>query len=134
MIAHKNWKPPTALEKLRISAVMKGGCYLSLIRKELELAVPKIRVELHHITKGGKRLGHLYTIPLSAYYHRGVVPYPAMSKEKAMELYGASLAHGSKRFFESHDLTELELWQSLQRAIGQSDELPQSKILPRRVA
>lgn len=135
MIWHKNQKPPTALEQLRIDAMMKGGCYLSLLRRHLGLPVPTTGiVECQHITRGRKRLGHLYTIPLHSYYHRGVVPHPAQSKREALELYGASLADGSKAFKNSHGLDELELWQSLQRALGDSAELPKSKVLPRRAA
>lgn len=135
MIMHRNYVRPTAWEKLRIDAVMKGGCCVSLRRTEMGLAVPTSgRVEYHHIVEAGKRLGHLYGIPLHEWYHRGVVPSPARSKKEARERYGASLADSKRAFAASHGLTERELWESLQRALGQSTEWPATKILPRRVA
>lgn len=135
MIWHKKYIRPTAWEQLRIDAVMKGGCRVSLRRTEMGLAVPTTgRVEYNHITEGGKRLGHLYGYPLHEWYHRAVVPYPARNKAEARKLYGASLADGSKAFVASHGLTERELWESLQRAMGMSTEWPESKRVPRAVA
>jgi hypothetical protein len=135
VIWHKKYIRPTAWEQLRIDAVMKGGCYVSLLRKEMGLAVPTSgRVEYHHIVESGKRLGHLYGFPLHDWYHRGVVPHSARSKKEARERYGASLADGKRAFVASHGLTEREFWESLQRALGQSTEWPATKILPRRVA
>lgn len=131
MIVHKNYVRPTAWEKLRIDAAMKGGCYLSRLRVAMGLAVPAGKFECHHITAGGKRLGHLYTIPLNEYYHRGVVPKDCRNKAEARRRYGASLADGSKRFKASHLMSELDLWQSLQRAMCMDDSLPASKIYKR---
>lgn len=34
MIWHKNWVRPTAWEQMRIDAMMKGGCILSMYRRE----------------------------------------------------------------------------------------------------
>lgn len=131
MIAHKGQKKPTAWEQMRIDAIMKAGCYLSLVRIAMQLPVPRGVIECHHITRGGKRLGHLYTIPLKDWYHRGVVPTDCRTKEEARSRYGASLAQGSKLFEEDHLVSELELWQSLQRAMGMDDSLPKSKVFKR---
>lgn len=131
MIAHKGQKRPTAWEQMRIDAAMKGGCYLSRIRQHMGLAVPMGKFECHHITRGGKRLGHLYTVPLHEWYHRGVVPTDCRNKKEARRRYGASLADGSKAFKASHLLDEIELWQSLQRAMCMDDTPPASKIFKR---
>lgn len=130
MIASKDMKRPTKFEQLRIDAMMKGGCILILRRQLRRLGqVPTNgRVECHHIVDGNKRLGHLYSIPLHSWYHRGVVPYPARSAREAREWYGASLANGSKAFKADHEVDELGLWQELQQLLGMSDELQESKV------
>lgn len=131
MIAHRKYVRPTAYEQMRIDAMMKSGCYLSRLRRAMGLAVPDGVFECHHITRGGKRLGHIYTVPLHEWYHRGVVPKDCRNKKEARRRYGASLADGSKAFKASHLLDEFELWQSLQRAMCMDDSLPSSKIYKR---
>lgn len=130
---HKKYVRPTALEQIRIDAMLKGGCVLSIYRTAQGLTVPERgKIEVHHLVSGNKRMGHTYTIPLRSFYHRGVVPYPAQSKEEARELYGAALSDGSKSFLKSHGVDDLELWKYLQILLGMSTDLPPSKILPRR--
>lgn len=135
MIWHRNYVRATAWEKMRMDAIQKGGCVLSMYRAERELEVPVGgKVEIHHIVRGNKRLGHLYTVPLRAWYHSRVVPYPATSETEALARYGATIKHGMKAFRASHDLDDLDLWQWLQARLGMSTELPPTKIVSRRVA
>lgn len=143
MIFHKKWVRPTVWEQMRINAMMKGGCILSIWRQDEKnnptppsgrLVPERGVIECNHITRANKRMGNTYTIPLRSWYHRGVVPYPAQSKAEARELYGAALTDGGKTFRASHGVDELELWQYLQRLLGMDAGLPPSKIVPRREA
>lgn len=124
----KNNAPaPNAAERKRIDAMMQMGCALTWIKFGR-----RINAECHHITVARKRLGPLYTIPLSSWYHRGV-PDSGCSQRDMRRDFGASLADGSKAFQESHGITELELWQRIQFVLGLPDDLPGTKILPRRL-
>jgi hypothetical protein len=49
-----------------------------------------VPAEIHHITRGGRRLGHDFTIPLCGWHHRGV----------GINRFGASIADGRKLFEE----------------------------------
>ena len=55
-------------------------------------------VQIHHITEGGKRLGHDYTLPLCYFHHEGIPP-EGMSVEQAEEKVGPSLK-SKKKFNE----------------------------------
>jgi hypothetical protein len=142
VILHRNYVAATAWEKLRIAAMMKGGCIVTMYRQDLTKPEPvsgrgvpvRGTVECNHIVRDNKRMGHLYTIPMRSWYHRGVVPSPATSKEEARAWYGAALTDGRKAFLASHGVDEIELWKYLQTLMGMSTDLPLSKILPRREA
>ncbi len=129
---HKNYVRPTALEQTRINAMLKFGCILSAVRKSRGLEVPtRGKAEVHHLVDGNKRLGHEYTIVLNSWYHRGVVPYPATSKEEARARYGAALSDGRKAFRASHGFDDRDLWVDTQGRLGMPCDLPLSKIYKR---
>lgn len=131
---HKKYIPATAWEKLRIAAMMKGGCTLTMYRRERGLAVPPLgKIECHHIVRDNKRMGHLYTLPLNVFYHRGLVPMGYVA-EDARRVFGAPLTDGRKAFLTSHGVDEIELWKYLQTLMCMTTDLPPSKILPRREA
>lgn len=133
MIWHKNMQRPTAWEQMRIDAMMKGGCVLTMYRREQGLAVPPAgKVECQHIVRNNKRMGPLYTIPLHVYYHQGRVPR-GYTPADARELLGATLKDSLRVFRESHGLDDLDLWFWLQKRMGMTTELPPSKIVPRRI-
>jgi hypothetical protein len=134
VIWHKNYIAPTREEKARNDRVMKMGCILSAYRTQQGLAVPKGKTELQHLIKPGKREGHLYTICLHVWYHRGIVPYPFQSRAEAREVYGASITQGSKAFLEDHGITQWDLWELTQGKLGMPAERPITKILPRKIA
>lgn len=123
-----NAAPPTVDERKRIDAMMQLGCVLTWLKFGYH-----VNAECHHITLARKRLGPTYTIPLSPWYHRGVTE-PGFSQRDMRRDFGASLADGSKAFKESHGTTELELWLKIQHALELPDDLPTTKILPRRMA
>jgi hypothetical protein len=52
-------------------------------------------IEIHHLLSGNKRIGHMATVSLCGWHHRGVCH---ASKSICTELLGPSLAHGSKPF------------------------------------
>lgn len=63
-------------------------------------------IEIHHLLSGNKRIGHMATVSLCQWHHRGVWESGFDHKqesyfrsiEKYAGLYGPSLAHGSKPF------------------------------------
>lgn len=134
MIWHRKQVRATAWEKLRIDAMMKGGCILTMYRRERGLAVPPPgKIECQHIVRNNQRMGHIYTIPLHIYYHQGRVPR-GYTLEDARELLGAALTDSMRVFRASHGVDDLDLWRYLQKLMGMSTELPPSKIVPRREA
>jgi hypothetical protein len=56
-------------------------------------------IEVHHLISGNKRRGHLFTIPLGAYHHRGVRPMN-FTQAGTVLTFGPSLALNSKIFRE----------------------------------
>jgi hypothetical protein len=133
VILHRNYVRATAWEKMRIAAMMKGGCILTLYRRDRGLAVPPSgKIECQHIVRDNKRLGHLYTIPLHAYYHQGRVPL-GYDPRDARAAFGATLKDSMRVFRESHGVDDLDLWILLQKSMGMSTDLPPSKIVPRKL-
>ena len=86
---------PTKTEQDRFYNMKLGvqcvACYQLGIRKSGY-------IEIHHLLSGNKRIGHMATISLCPYHHRGVVYGDELSMSDAKKLFGPSLAHGSKPF------------------------------------
>ena len=118
MIAHRNAKPPTKAESARFERLKSIGCIVC----RLALGASGGAVEIHHIVRGNKRLGHWWTLPLCFAHHRG-------NGSGLM----TSIANGRKAFERVHG-TEMDLWLKVQHILGLDDELPKTKVLPRRVA
>lgn len=87
----------------------------------LSFGIAEPKFEVHHMLQGNRRLGHWYTLPLCELHHRG----------RSLAGSWTSIAQGSKAFSKVHG-TELDLWTKCQHMLNLSDELPTSKILPRR--
>lgn len=115
----KNMPRATAAEAHRINR-MKGeiGCICCLLRT----GVQNYHVEVHHIVQGNRRLGHWWTLPLCRAHHR----------IRGVGGIFTSIADGSKAFKKVHG-TELDLWLKVQHMLELPDDLPTTKILPRRV-
>jgi len=129
---HRNYTFPTRDERQREARARKLGCILSRARIAKGLPVPKQgSVDIDHLVKPGKRLGHAFSIPLHPWYHRGVVPYPLTSKAEARELYGAAVSDGSKAFLASHGVTRMDLYIETQRLLGLPVESVPTKIFKR---
>ena len=69
------------------------GCMACRIRG----VVTGLAFEVHHQTDCGRRLGHMYTVSLCQWHHRGVVPL-GITVWMAEKYFGPSLANGSKTF------------------------------------
>ena len=116
---HRNYVRATAEEARRINRMKAEiGCICCLLRT----GVPNYHVEVHHIVRGNKRLGHWYTLPLCRGHHR----------IKGVGGIFTSIADGRKAFNKIHG-TELDLWLKCQHMLELSDELPATKVLPRRM-
>lgn len=111
----------TKAEKERIEKIMRLHCICCALAGDFR----KRHLELHHIVRGNKRLGHWYTLQLCVGHHRG---------EWTDQPIRIGIAGGRHAFKAHYGYDELELWQRQQVAMGLDDELPKSKVLPRRVA
>lgn len=83
---------PTKAQQARFDALREIGCICCW-----NFAGVRVEPEIHHLTAGFKRLGHDFTIPLSPYHHRGVIPLNA-TKEQMLERFGPSLALNKREF------------------------------------
>lgn len=71
---------------------------------------------VHHITDSGRRLGHLFTIPLCPWHHQGIIKYGATGK-KMEAVFGPSLAKSKAEFVRVFG-TELELLEKVKACLG----------------
>lgn len=81
---------PTAEEAAWIVAVKEGDCVACGIVGPCDA---------HHLLSGGRRRGHLFTVGLCAWCHRGV-PDDGYTAKQMRDTYGPSLMDGSKTFHE----------------------------------
>lgn len=96
-------KPPTKSERIRMHLMKHDlGCIVTRIKRGI-YAPP----DIHHILDGGRRLGHAHTIPLTPWYHRGIITTEHTTKEM-LDMFGPSMAL-DKRAFEKKFGTESEL-------------------------
>lgn len=99
-------KAPTTAEQLRLDRIHAMPCIAcefeagwSKIRKETPLDQP-LPTEAHHLVDKGTRKhsgGHMATLPLCGWHHRGELIFPISGREMR-QLHGPSLAL-SKRVF-----------------------------------
>lgn len=110
---------PTCAESDRMERMKSEiGCICCRLLR-LESKTP---LEIHHLLIGGKRAGHWFTICLCWMHHQG----------RSISGLWTSIAQGSRAFTKMHG-TQWDLWLKTQHMLGLQDELPPSKILPRRV-
>jgi hypothetical protein len=77
--------------------------------------------EAHHTLIGGRRRGHMYVVSLGAWHHRGQL-LPGWSVKMMTELFGPSLANGSKPFHAAFGDDESLLAETEQLLAKQSVE------------
>lgn len=102
---HSTRKPSKA-EQDRLDAIHAMPCIaceieadISRQRSEIVLSQPS-RTEAHHIVDKGTREhsgGHMATLPLCGWHHRGEPVYP-LGKREMRNLHGPSLADSKKSF------------------------------------
>ena len=81
----------------------------------------KVGYDVHHITDNGRRLGHLYTIPLCPWHHRGYVECkPEYVTDDDIHRDVPSLAK-SKRDFVAKYGSEMDLWVEVNELLDASD-------------
>lgn len=102
-------KQPTKDEKTRMERLSLSGCVVCRLQHGAF-----VENQVHHMTAGGRRLGHRFTIPLCPWHHQGkcVGEYPTAEMTR---IYGPSFANGRKDFeaafgSEEHLLDETDKW------------------------
>lgn len=103
---------PTKAESAWIVAVKEGPC---LACYTLAKVCPGS--DAHHLLSGGRRRGHMATIGLCAWHHRGVPDWGCTASEMR-ESYGPSLMDGSKLFRDAYG-TDDELLALQKRLLGE---------------
>jgi hypothetical protein len=96
-VKHSTVKP-TKAEQARLDALHAMPCLACEFEGNM-LAQP-MRTEAHHLVDKGTREhsgGHMATIPLCGWHHRGELPY-RMSSAGMRALYGPSLAREKRDF------------------------------------
>lgn len=92
-LKHSTGKP-TKAEQARFDAMKEQGiciaCYLRGERRPQP-------IEIHHLLSGNRRIGHMATVSLCQWHHRGIPPF-GWGDAEALEELGPSLAKGSKPF------------------------------------
>ena len=96
-------RTPTAEERAWMDAIVEHGCICCILDGN-----PPRPAAVHHILRGGQRMGHLYTIPLcDPGHHQGGQPLGLISR------------HPWKARFEEKYGTELELLELVKKRLAQ---------------
>jgi len=116
----KNKAPKaTKREKARTKLILSLTCIYCTLSGDFRSR----KLENHHIVRGNKRLGHWYTLQVCAGHHRG---------EYTDQPIRVGIHSGRHALKDAYGYDELELWQRQQVALHLDDELPATKVLPRR--
>ena len=83
---------PTKAEAARMNAIKAGPCVCCHQRGLFSWAP-----EIHHLLRGGRRIGHHATVGLCAWHHRAVISWGCTGAEMRYH-FGPSLNEGSKPF------------------------------------
>lgn len=97
---------PTKAEAARMARLKEMPC-LCCSQQKVPQPSP---TEIHHLLSGNKRRGHLFTIPLCGWHHRGLLPSDEMFliDDFARKCIGESLAWSPTKF-RAHFGTDDEL-------------------------
>lgn len=91
---------PTLAEAAWLRMVKEAGCVCCAARGyDREPGGPL--AEAHHLLSGGIRRGHLHTVGLCAWHHRGRLIVTGWTHVTHRRLLGPSLAEGSVPFHEA---------------------------------
>ena len=120
-------KPPNKAEKERMDKLSRMPCPACL-DVGYRYYVP---VQIHHLLRGNKRMGHWWTLPLCEGHHMG-----RFTDHQAKTLHPEELVAVSdgRKIFESVYGTERGMWTRLQLLNGWDDTWPTDKIVRRKAA
>ena len=91
---------PTLAEAAWLRMVKEAGCVCCAARGyDREPGGPL--AEAHHLLSGGIRRGHMHTVGLCAWHHRGRLIVTGWTHATHRRLLGQSLAEGSVPFHEA---------------------------------
>lgn len=91
---------PTKAEQARLDRIHAMPC----IACEKERCRQPLRTEAHHLVDKGTRIlsgGHMATLPLCGWHHRGEKEYPLTQKEMHL-IYGPSFALHKREFIATY--------------------------------
>jgi hypothetical protein len=126
---------PTAAQVERWDRMRTIGCIACLLNEiDHDLArVPRSAMvpnagnqEIHHLTSGGRRLGHDHTICLCRYHHEGDhLPQYNVGYKATVPVFGPSFGHGRKPFAALYgtDVQLLDYQNLALEAAAQPDEV-----------
>lgn len=90
---------PTKAESQRIERLKAGECLCCWLNRQQGRPTAYFGgCDAHHVLSGGRRIGHMATLGLCPWHHRALRPYADMNDAQATEMFGPSLALGSKPF------------------------------------
>lgn len=84
---------PTKAEQARMDAMKELGCIACRLNGEPY----KVEAEIHHYLSGGKRIGHMASVPLCPWHHRAE-PWQFMTASECLEAYGPSFHRHTRAF------------------------------------
>lgn len=89
-------KPRNKAEQARFDKMKEMGICMACYQRGIH---GRGHIEIHHLLSGNKRIGHMATVSLCCWHHRGVcLDENANSRWMQIKDIGPSLAHGSKPF------------------------------------
>ena len=106
---------PTKAEQGRLDALHRLPCMACI---QEGIAQPS-RTEAHHLVDKGTRKhsgGHMATLPLCGWHHRGEPVFPMSSREMRV-VYGPSLAKQKREFVATYG-SERELLERIDKVLG----------------
>jgi hypothetical protein len=87
---------PTKAEQARFDAMKEQGICIACLLRGTQPQYAQ-HIEIHHLLSGNRRIGHMATVSLCTYHHRGIPPF-GWGDAEALDYLGPSLAKGSKPF------------------------------------
>ena len=89
-------KAPTKAEQARFDAMKEQGICIACLLRGTQPEYAQ-HIEIHHLLSGNRRIGHMATVSLCQWHHRGIPPF-GWGDAEALDYLGPSLAKGSKPF------------------------------------
>lgn len=93
-------QPISQQHRRRFDAIQQIGCVACLLDGR-----PGEPCDIHHVLRGGKRLGHDHTIGLCPHHHRGL-PRDGLTAQETAALLGPSMAREPRAFAAAYGSQE----------------------------